>query len=95
VLKETVVNLQREQADVLAHIQTQAISDEDIAEIEAFYSDIRLRHDNPSFKVKRQIIESQYVRGKLAIDKDEKVILCQISSRTATAISCPNIAFIK
>jgi site-specific DNA recombinase len=73
-LEETIVNLQREQTDVLAHIQTQVISDDDIAEIEAFCADIRLRIDNPSFEVQRQIVEFLDVRGKLAIENDEKVV---------------------
>jgi site-specific DNA recombinase len=73
-LEELRANLQREHADVSSHLKTQVISDDDIAEIETFCADIRDRLDETSFEVKRQIIEFLDVRGKLAIENDEKVV---------------------
>jgi hypothetical protein len=45
-LEEVVRNLKQEQADIAANLQTNVISDEEIAEIEAFCAELRDKLDN-------------------------------------------------
>jgi len=66
--------LSKEQADLSTHIQTLVITDEQIEEIEAFCTEIRDGLDEATFEEKRQILELFDVRGKLAIENNEKVI---------------------
>jgi hypothetical protein len=66
--------LSKEQADLSTHIQTLVITDEQIEEIEAFCTEIQDGLDEATFEEKRQILELFDVRGKLAIENNEKVI---------------------
>lgn len=54
--------------------QTITISEELRADIKAFYPEIIDRLENPIFEQKRQLIDMLDVRGKLAIENEEKVV---------------------
>jgi site-specific DNA recombinase len=73
-LDETLANLLREQIDISAHLQTKVLSDEQIADIEAFCEQIRHGLEIATFEQKRQVIDLLDVRGTLAIENDERVI---------------------
>jgi hypothetical protein len=69
-----VNNLRREQAEISAHLQTKVLSDEQIADIEAFCAQIRHGLEVATFEQKRQVIDLLDVRGTLAIENEEKVV---------------------
>ena len=73
-LEETLAKLRSEQGDISGHLQTSLISDEQIAGIEAFCAQLRPSLEDTDFEQKRQIIDMLDVRGKLAIENDEKVV---------------------
>ncbi len=73
-LEEMITNLKREHIDISTHIQTTIISDQEVANIEAFCGELRLRLDNATFEQQRQLIDMLDVRGKLAIENNEKVV---------------------
>ncbi len=73
-LEETLANLRREQTEISAHLQTKVLSNEQIADIEAFCAQIRHGLDIATFEQKRQVIDLLDVRGTLAIENEEKVV---------------------
>jgi len=73
-LDTTLSNLKREKADLASHLQTTTVTIEQIAGIEAFCAKIREGLDIATFEQKRQVIDMLDVRGKLAIENDEKVV---------------------
>jgi site-specific DNA recombinase len=80
-LEETLENLRREHTDISAHLQTKVLTDEQVADIEAFCAQVRQGLEYATFEQKRQIIDLLDVRGKLAIENGERVIYvsCLIS----------------
>jgi len=73
-LEETISNLRHEQAELSHHLQATVLSDEQIEDIEAFCAQVREGLENATFEQKRQLIDMLDVRGKLAIENDEKVV---------------------
>jgi site-specific DNA recombinase len=73
-LEQIMADLQKERTDISAHLHTELITDDQIAEIESFCAEVRDGLDNATFEDKRKYIELLDVRGKLAIENDEKVV---------------------
>jgi len=82
-LEKTVADLTREQSEIASHMQQVTITDEQIAEIEAFCAEVRDGLDNATFEDKRQYFDLLDVRAKLAIENDEKVayVSCQFGKQ--------------
>ena len=70
----TLSNLHREQTDISAHLQTQVLSDEQIADIEAFCEQIRHGLEVATFEQKRHVIDLLDVCGTLTTENEEKVV---------------------
>jgi len=79
-LVETIANLRGDRDRLKAQIEQEAISDEQILQIEDLAASVRDCLEDADFDTKRQIIDLLDVRGKLAFEKDEKVVKieCQI-----------------
>ena len=73
-LKKSIIDLKREQTELNAYTETVILTEEGIAEIESFCESARSGLDHATFEVKRKLIELLDVRGKLAIENEEKVI---------------------
>jgi len=73
-LEETIFNLRHEQAELSHHLQSSVLSDDQIEDIEIFCAQVREGQENATFEQKRQLIDMLDVRGKLAIENDEKVV---------------------
>jgi hypothetical protein len=73
-LERTVGDLTPERAELTAHVQTEILTDVQIAEIEAFCAEVRESFDTATFEDKKRYFELLDVRGKLAVEDGEKVI---------------------
>jgi hypothetical protein len=73
-LEQVLADLQKERADTASHLHTELVTDEQTAENEAFCAEVRDGLENATFEDKRKYIELLDVRGKLAIENDEKVV---------------------
>ena len=60
--------------EISSTIEKLTLTDDQIAEIQEFCDGIRDRVDTANFDEKRQLLELFDVRGKLAIENNEKVI---------------------
>ena len=73
-LEETLIYLRKEHNELLSQLHATQVTDEQIEEIEAICAQVRDGLDTATFEQKRQLIDMLDVRGKLAIENDEKVV---------------------
>ncbi len=73
-LEQEVTELTRERAELAAHLQSVILSDEQIAAIESFCTEVGAGLNNATFEDKRRYFELLDVRGRLALENDEKVV---------------------
>jgi hypothetical protein len=73
-LEQEVTELTRERAELAAHLQSAILSDEQIAVIESFCAEVCAGLDSATFEDKRRYFELLDVRGRLAVESDEKVV---------------------
>jgi hypothetical protein len=73
-LEETTMELERVRADLLSHLQSTGISDEQIAEIEEFCEQVREGLAHATFEDKRHYLDLLDVRGILVLENGEKVV---------------------
>lgn len=73
-LETNIVNLRKEHLEISSTIEKLTLTDDQISEIQEFCDGIRDRVETASFDEKRQLLELFDVRGKLAIENNEKVI---------------------
>jgi site-specific DNA recombinase len=66
--------LEQERADVVARLQISALTDEQVAEIEAFCAEIREGLESATFEDKQRYFELLDVQGTVTVEKDERVI---------------------
>ena len=73
-LEETLMNLRKEKVELSSHLHAITVTDEQIEDIEAICAQVRDGLETATFEQKRQLIDLLDVRGKLAIENDEKVV---------------------
>jgi site-specific DNA recombinase len=73
-LEHMLESLRKEQVDLSSHIRKESLSDEQINYIQEFCAKIGRGLEIADFVTKRKIIELLDVRGKFAIENDEKVL---------------------
>lgn len=73
-LEQEVAELTRERTELAAHLQSVILSDEQIAAIESFCMEVCAGLDSATFEDKRRYFELLDVRGRLALENDEKVV---------------------
>jgi site-specific DNA recombinase len=91
-LQALVIDLRKEQTQLATFLQKITYSDADIVTIEDFCNKLRNKLDTATFEGKRRILDMLDVRGKLAIENDEKVIYvsCLISPQPVSlALTSP------
>jgi len=82
-LEKDTADLIRERTDWEAHLQSVVLTDQQIAEIESFCADVQGGLDNATFEDKRRYFEWLDVRGKLAVENEERIIYvkCKVGER--------------
>ncbi len=73
-LEQMLTDLQKEKNELLGHIRKVSITDDQLAYIESFCDKIRKGLDQADFKTRRKILELLDIRGKIAVENDERVI---------------------
>jgi site-specific DNA recombinase len=73
-LEETLLKLKKERAENMEHLQSKTIPLERIDEIEDFCKSVRAGLEAVTFRDRRRIIELLDVRGKIAVEENEKVV---------------------
>jgi site-specific DNA recombinase len=73
-LEQMLANLHKEKNDLAGHIRKVTVTDDQLANIEAFCAKIRKGLDRADFKTKRQMVDLMDVRGKLAYENNQKVL---------------------
>jgi hypothetical protein len=73
-LEENLASLRKEHQELQDMIENVILSESQMEEIQKFCDGIRDRVDIASFEEKRQLLELLDVRGKLAVENDEKVV---------------------
>ena len=73
-LENNINNLRKEHLEISSTIEKLTLTDDQISEIQEFCDGIRDRIDTADFDEKRQLLELFDVRGKLALENNEKVI---------------------
>jgi hypothetical protein len=80
-----------EKNELNSHLTSGILGNEQIAEVEASFAEIRDKLENASFQSKRHLIEMLDVHGKLIIEENRKVIyitcLLQQQQRSLTLTS--------
>jgi site-specific DNA recombinase len=87
-LEKDVADLTRERKELAAHLQAAIITDAQIAEIETYCAEVREGLDNATFEDKRRYFELLKVRGKLAVENEEKVVYasCRIGQQRLSQV---------
>ncbi len=87
--EKIVADLERERSDVVSHIQSVLLTDKEIAEIEAWRAEIREGLDAATFEDKQRYFTLLDVRGKLAVENNEKVayIKCKIGKQRVSLVA--------
>jgi hypothetical protein len=82
-LEKTVADLSREREELTAHVRAVTITDGRIAEVEAFRAEIREGLEAATFADKWRYFELLDVRGKMAVEDNERVICasCKLGKR--------------
>jgi hypothetical protein len=73
-LEINITNLRKEHLKISSTIEKLTLTDVQISEIQEFCDGIRDRIDTANFDEKHQLLELFNVRGKLALENNEKVI---------------------
>jgi uncharacterized protein YhaN len=73
-LKATPADLNAERANLAEHLRTNIPTEEEINSIVAYCEEIGVGRDNATFEDKRRYFELLDVRGRLALENDEKVV---------------------
>ncbi len=73
-LEQMLTDLQKEKNELLGHIRKVSITDDQLAYIKSFCDKIRKGLDQADFKTRRKILELLDIRGKIAVENDERVI---------------------
>ncbi len=73
-LENNFASLRKEYEESLAMVEKVTLTDSQMSEIQDFCDSIRDRIDTASFEEKRQLLEMFDVRGKLAVENNEKVV---------------------
>ncbi len=82
-------NLNNEkEADVLARLRISALSDEQVAEIEAFCAEVRDGLEYATFEDKQRYLELLDVQGTVAVEDDERVVYisCRLGKQRVVLI---------
>jgi hypothetical protein len=87
-LKSTIADLHSELSDLAEHLQTNIPTDEEISSIVTYCEEIGVGLDNATVEDKRRYFDWLNVRGKLAIENDEKVVYakCRIGERRLSLV---------
>jgi hypothetical protein len=88
-LKATLADLNSERADLAEHLRTNIPTDEEIESIVAACEEIGVGLDNATFDDKRKYFDWLQVRGKLAVENDEKVVYtkCRIGEQRLSVVA--------
>lgn len=73
-LEDTLNHLKREQADILGHLNSVVITDEQVADIISFCEMVKVGLDLTTFEDRRSLIEMLDVHGTLAVEDGQKVV---------------------
>lgn len=87
-LKSTLADLRTERADLSEHLQINIPTDEEINSIVAYCEEIGVGLDNATFEDKRRYFDWLNVRGKLAVEVNEKVVYakCRIGEQRLSLV---------
>lgn len=94
-LEQDMADLTGERGELAMLLQEKVLTDEQIAEIEAECNEIRDGLDNATFEDKRRYFELLNVRGKLAVENEEKVVYvsCRFKQqRLSVAPTLPSLS---
>jgi uncharacterized protein YhaN len=88
-LKATLADLNSERGDLAEHLRTNIPTDEEIESIVAACEEIGVGLDNATFEDKRKYFDWLQVRGKLAVENDEKVVYakCRIGEQRLSVVA--------
>ncbi|MCC7448881.1 MAG: hypothetical protein IT324_15800 [Anaerolineae bacterium] len=80
--------LNNEKADVQARLEVSALSDEQVAEIEAFCAEVRDGLEYATFEDKQRYLELLDVHGTVAVEHNERVIYitCRLGKQRVVLI---------
>ena len=73
-LEDLLSNLGKEQNDLMSHIRNVTMTDDQLNHIDEFCAKIRTGLDHADFNTKRQIVELLDIRGKIALENEQKVL---------------------
>jgi site-specific DNA recombinase len=90
-LEDTLVELERTKAELNTHLLTAVLSDDQIAELEAFCAEVRTGLDNATFEDKRRYFDLLDVRGKLTIENNEKVAYLSCKPGKQRVVQMPTL----
>jgi hypothetical protein len=81
--------LNSERGDLAEHLRTNIPTDEEIEPIVAACEEIGVGLDNATFEDKRKYFDWLQVRGKLAVENDEKVVYakCRIGEQRLSVVA--------
>jgi hypothetical protein len=88
-LKATLADLNSERADLAKHLRANIPTDEEIESIVAACEEISVGLGNATFEDKRKYFDWLQVRGKLAVENDEKVVYakCRIGEQRLSVVA--------
>jgi len=88
-LKSTLAELDTERADLFEHLRTNIPTDEEINSIVAYCEEIGVGLDSATFEDKRRYFELLDVRGRLALENDEKVVYvkCKLGEQRLSVVA--------
>ena len=83
-----LAELENEKADVLARLEISALSNQQVAEIEAFCSEVHEGLEYATFEDKQRYLELLNVHGTVAVENDERVIYitCRLGKQRVVLI---------
>jgi hypothetical protein len=87
--KTTLADLTTERADLIEYLRTNIPTDEEIDSMVAYCKEIGVGLDNATFEDKRRYFDWLQVRGKLAVENDEKVVYakCRIGEQRLSVVA--------
>lgn len=87
-LESTMADLKREQTELTAHLKVVDITDEQIAEMQAFCEEVAEGLEQATFEDKRRYIDLLDVRAQLAVENNEKVayVKCMLTGKQPVAV---------
>ena len=87
-IETSLTELEKEKQSLISELQTDTVSDEKILELEEFVDVVRQGIQVADFETKRRIIDLLDVRGKLAIENEEKVVhvICKLEKQQRSLV---------